>query len=72
MSQLARIINVCHHLNVSLDDVELIAGHKQVFFTLPGFEIDSLRDEDGELAEKYDEFCDQNDIYYYSEYDCWS
>ena len=71
MSQLTRIIAICRHLNISLEDVELIAGYKQVFFTLPGFDVDSLRDEDEELADKYDEFCDENNISYYSEYECW-
>ena len=64
MSSLSNIVDVCAALLVPLEEVNLYAGHKQVLFDLPDKIIESLRDESGDLTDKYDEFCCKYGVYY--------
>jgi hypothetical protein len=72
MSSLAAITYVCTQLVIDFESVELVAGYKEVLFTLPEAVIASLRDENDELAGKYEAFCEEYGIWYRSDYDLWS
>ena len=69
---LKSIVEICTELNVDFAEVEFYGGYKQVLFTLPDRIIESLRDETGDLTEKYDEFCDKYSTGYDSEWDAWN
>ena len=70
MTNLSRIVKVCVFLGIDCESVELFAGHKEVLFSLPDSVIEGLY-EDGELGEKYDEFCHEYGIDYVSECNLW-
>jgi hypothetical protein len=72
MTKLSRITNVCTKFNIDFDSVELEAGYKSVYFRLPDIVIESLRDDNGNLIEKYEAFCDTYGIWYDSDYDAWA
>jgi hypothetical protein len=73
MSKLSRIVRLCTVLDIPIQDVELYAGYKQVYFCLPESIIDALRDENGDYdTEAYEKFCDTHGIWYDSEMECWA
>lgn len=73
MSKLSRIVRLCTILGIPIQDVEMYAGYKQVFFSLPESVIDSLRNSDGDYdTEEYEKFCDEHGFWYDSEMECWA
>lgn len=68
---LKSIVELCTELNVDFGSVDFYGGYKEVLFTLPDSIIESLRDEVGDLTEKYDEFCEKHSIWYDTEWECW-